>query len=422
MKVLYFDCFAGISGDMTLGALLDLGINKEVFLGEISKLNVSGYHFEFSRTEKNGIGANKVDVVLDEVGGKLQLSKDKNIGLKKNGFRVNGDLRKNVTVGKVKVNSHEHLHRNFFDIVKIIEDSHISDGAKKMAVRIFRRVAEAEAIVHQKKVEDVHFHEVGAVDSIVDIVGTAICLDLLKPDRVYCSVVNDGHGFVKCQHGLIPVPAPATLEILRAGNASFKQIDVEGELITPTGAAIISEISAGFRGIPVIKVEKIGYGAGTKNFSIPNVLRVSLGEMEEDGSLDEAVMLETNLDDLSPEVLGFVMERLFESGAKDVFFTPIQMKKNRPATKLSVLCSYENIRIMEDIIFSETTTLGIRRYGVERTILPYKKGSLNTKYGQLDTKISVYKGVERISVEYESAKRLALNNGVALAEIYDLIK
>lgn len=381
MKILYFDCFSGISGDMTLGALLDIGIDKNLFMSELKKLKVEGWDIKFDKSIKNGITANNVDVIVEHSG---------------------------------------HCHRNLLDINNIIDKSDISLNAKKIAKAIFLRLAKAEAKVHNSTPEQIHFHEVGAIDSIIDIAGTAICLDILSPDSVYSSVINDGHGFINCQHGTIPVPVPATMEILSTANANFKQISVEGELVTPTGAAIIAEIAKSYGNPPIFKPIRTGYGSGKKDYNIPNVLRVTLGEI--DSTKNERIaIIETNIDDSNPEILAYTMDRLFKSGAKDVFFTPIYMKKNRPATMLTVMCAEQDISKMEDILFTETSTLGVRKYFTDRTCLEYKLDTIDTEFGKLDIKVCEYKGIKKVSPEYNSAKNLALENNVPLTTIYNKI-
>lgn len=379
MKILYFDCFSGISGDMTLGALLDLGIDKDLFISELKKLNVDGWEIEFTTSIKNGISANHVEVILEH--------------------------------------KHHHEHRNLSDINTIIEKSDITSNAKNIAKAIFLRLAQAEAKIHNYTIEKVHFHEVGAVDSIIDIVGTAICLDILAPDAIYSSVINDGYGFINCQHGVIPVPVPATMEILSKANVRFKQIDIEGELVTPTGAAIISEIAKNYANPPIFKPIKTGYGAGKKDFKIPNVLRIILGETNENTN-QTITIIETNIDDSTPEILAYTMEKLLKNGAKDVFFTPIYMKKNRPAVMLTLMCSQDKVTQMEDILFAETSTIGIRKYTVYRTCLQYKFAKVTTKYGDLDVKISKYKNTKKVIPEYEAAKELAQKNNISLNDIY----
>ena len=278
----------------------------------------------------------------------------------------------------------------------------------------------AESKVHNEPLDKVHFHEVGAIDSIVDIIGTAICIDMLKPDRIFSSVVNDGHGFIMCQHGQIPVPVPATAQIFADSDVISRQIDIDTELVTPTGAAIIAELAESYGAMPAMSVKKIGYGAGKKDVKIPNVLRVSMGELSEEENTEFAAILETNIDDASGEIMGYTMERLLNAGAKDVFYSPIFMKKNRPAYKLTVICDEKDTEAMEDIIFTETTTIGIRKRTEKRTCLERSFDTVDTKYGKLDVKKILKDGKEVVYPEYSSAKELAVKNNVALKEIYKM--
>ena len=296
MKALYFDCFSGISGDMTLGALLDLGIDKDAFLAEMAKLNVEGFEIKIGRTEKSGIGAQDVDVILtngefidehhhhDHEHTHEHEHNHEHEHTHEHEHHHDHEHMHEHEHAHTHEHSHEHthahVHRNINDINTIIDNSTIADSAKDLAKRIFMRVAKAEAKVHGKTLEEVHFHEVGALDSIVDIIGTAVLIDMIKPDKIYSSVVNDGHGFIKCQHGLMPVPAPATAEIFADSKVVYKQIDVTNEMVTPTGAAIIAELAESYGMCPQMNIIKTGYGAGKREFSIPNILRVVVGEIE----------------------------------------------------------------------------------------------------------------------------------------------
>jgi uncharacterized protein (TIGR00299 family) protein len=400
--VLYFDCFSGISGDMTLAALLDLGIDKELLVSELKKLNIEGWTMEFSNVSKQAISAKHVDVILE-----------KNHHHSHRHFHWPGSKHTH------EHESHSHEHRTMDDIARIIDESNITLGAKALSKRIFMRLAEAEAKIHGTTPAQVHFHEVGAVDSIIDIVGTAICIDILSPDKIYASVLHDGHGFVKCQHGMIPVPVPAVAEVLARRGVPFKQLDIEGEMTTPTGAAIVAELAESFGPMPEMTVLKTGYGAGTKDFPVPNILRVVKGEMNLVPNLNTVVLIETNIDDTTPEIMAYVMEKLLEAGARDVFFTPIYMKKCRPATLLSVLCDETRISEMERILFMETSTIGLRRCRMERTCLPRKSITVSTPYGEVKAKEVTYEGTRRVSIEYEDACRLAKEKNVPLQKIYN---
>ena len=343
MKTLYFDCSAGISGDMTLGALLDLGIDKDKFVAELNKLNVEGYDMVFGRAVKNGIGANKVDVVItiegyDADGHPIMKEIHDDDHHCEHHHDHDHEHRHEHEHEHHHDHEHEHehdhhhdhehdhehdhhhdhhhphVHRNVADVFAIIDNSEINENAKELAKRIFMRVAKAESKVHNEPLDKVHFHEVGAIDSIVDIIGTAICIDMLKPDRICASVVNDGHGFIMCQHGQIPVPVPATAQIFADSDVISRQIDIDTELVTPTGAAIIAELADSYGTMPAMKIEKIGMGAGSKDMKIPNVLRVAMGE-EKEISEETITVLETNIDDASGEILGYTMERLLAAGA-----------------------------------------------------------------------------------------------------------
>ena len=392
-NLLYFDCSSGISGDMTLAALLDLGVDQEAFLGELQKLPLEGYRIEIGMTERSFIQARQVRVILEQ---------------------------------ENHSHEHGHVHRSFRDIREMIQKSGLSEEVKDLALRIFTRVARAEAKVHGKPVEEVQFHEVGAVDSIIDIVGCAILIYQLRPDRIYASVVQDGHGFVHCQHGLLSVPVPAVSEIFAEAGVTMRQIDVDTELVTPTGAAIIAELAEGFGPMPEMTLQKTGWGAGTKILPVPNVLKVYWGigisreadDTPEQDTEDQVLVLETNLDDCTGEMLGFAMEKLMKEGALDVFYTPIYMKKNRPAWKLTVLARPEKERQMEQLIFTHTTTIGIRKRLEKRRILKRRRVSCQTSVGELEGKqVILPDGQQRIYPEYESAVELAEESRVPLWEI-----
>ena len=393
MKVLYFDCSSGISGNMTLGALSELIDDPHYLVNELKKLNVDGYHIHISKEKKNGITGTYVDVHLEH--------------------EHHHDHKHE------HVHHHHHEHRNLFDVNKIIDESEIDEKAKDLAKRIFLRVAKAESKVHNETLENVHFHEVGAIDSIVDIIGTAILLCKINPDVIYSSVVNDGYGFIECAHGMISVPVPATSEIFAASNAITRQIDVDTELVTPTGAAIIAEIASEFTTMPAMNVQKVGWGTGTKDLVIPNVLKVSLGEIKKK---NEIIVMETNIDDCSGEMLGFVMEQLLDQGALDVFFTSIFMKKNRPAYRLTVVCNEEKMDLLQKVIFTQTTTIGIRYRKEQRTVLKRQIKEIETPLGKLQVKEVEIDGEKRCYPEYESAKKLALKHQRSLQEIYHLVK
>lgn len=402
MKTLYFDCSSGISGNMTLGALLEIVGDDNYLLNELKKLNVDGYRIEISNKVKNGITGKYVDVILED-----DIHDHEHEHEHHHGHSHEHEHE-----------HHHHAHRNLNDVKAIIDNSSIDEKSKELAKRIFLRVAKAESKVHNKPLEEVHFHEVGAIDSIVDIVGTAILINKINPDKIISSVVNDGYGFIECAHGTMAVPVPATSEIFASSNVKFRQIDVDTELVTPTGAAIIAELAQEFTTLPAMITEKIGWGAGYKDLKIPNVLKVYYGEMEKEN--ESIVVMETNVDDCSGEVLAYTSEKLFENGALDVFYTPIFMKKGRPAYRLSVACRKEDMFKLQNIIFKETTTIGIRYRFEARTELGREIIEINTKYGKIKAKKVISNGETYVYPEYESLKEIAQKNDITLKELYKL--
>ncbi|WP_234124285.1 nickel pincer cofactor biosynthesis protein LarC [Clostridium hydrogenum] len=402
MKVLYYDCFCGISGDMNLAALIDLGVPKEYLIRELSKLNLdSEYEIKIESSVKLGITGTRVDVMLSD-----NMHTQEKILHEHDHHHEEHD--------------HEHHHRNLSNIEEIINSSNLSEKVKKLSLNIFMKVAEAEAKVHGKNLHEVHFHEVGAIDSIVDIVGAAICLDYLRPDKIIASQVQVGGGFVKCAHGLMPVPAPATAEILK--NIPMNTGIVQFETTTPTGAAILAANVEEFTKNIDFKIEKIAYGIGHRDLEIPNVLRVYLGEKESSEKKDEQYILETNIDDMNPELYGYVEEKLFEAGALDVFKTPIYMKKGRPGIKLSILVGSEKEKEVLDIVFEETTSLGVRKFRVEKIMLHREFSKIKTEYGDITVKKAYYKGkLVKYKPEYEECKAIAKENKVAIDKIYKAV-
>lgn len=397
MKVLYFDCSSGISGNMTLGALLELCDDPKYLENELNKLNVDGYHMHISKTKKNGVTGTYVDVHLEH-----------------------GHHHEHHHHDHSHEHGHHHEHRNLFDVNKIIDDSDIDEKAKDLAKKIFLRVALAESKVHNETLENVHFHEVGAIDSIVDIVGCAILITHINPDKIYSSVVNDGYGFIECAHGTISVPVPATCEIFADSHALTRQIDIDTELVTPTGAAIISELADDFIVQPLMNVKKIGWGCGSKELKIPNVLKVSLGEMKDED--DSIIVIETNIDDCSSEILGYATELLYKNHALDVFYTPIFMKKNRPAYRLTVCCKEEDMESLKNVIFKETTTIGMRFRKENRMVLRREMIEKETEFGKVHFK-RVYHNDETYDYpEYEDLRKIALETHLSLKEIYNKVR
>jgi uncharacterized protein (TIGR00299 family) protein len=397
MKILYYDCFCGISGDMNLAALIDLGVPKEYLMQELSKINLnSEYEIKIERSAKLGITGTRVDVILkDKFDDKAHILEQTLHGHTHEHFHHNSDEEQHHAENhehsdEQHVHNHEHHHRNLKDIEGIINSSDLSDKVKKLSLDMFMKVAEAEAKVHGKTLYEVHFHEVGAIDSIVDMVGAAICLDYLNVDKIMASPVQVGGGFVKCAHGLMPVPAPATVEILK--NIPINAGIVQFETTTPTGAAILASNVEEFTQKVDFSIKKIAYGIGHRDLEIPNVLRVYLGEKESSEIVEEQYILETNIDDMNPELYGYVEEKLFEVGALDVFKTPIFMKKGRPGIKLSVLTNEKVEKDILNVIFEETTSIGVRKYKVEKIMLNREFAKVKTEYGDITIKKSYYKG------------------------------
>ncbi len=377
MKIVYFDAFSGISGDMVIGALLDLGLSLDLLKTEFSKLPLDGYTLHQSERIQHGIRAIKFDV-------------------------------------SVGAQQHE---RSFRSIADMLEVSPLSETVRTTALKIFTRLAEAEAHVHNTSVTDVHFHEVGAVDSILDIVGTAIGFEALGIQAVYTSPLPMGSGFVSSRHGTLPVPGPATAELVKGMPVRFE--DGQSELVTPTGAAILAVMAQ--PGPPLFSITQVGYGAGARTLSDrPNVLRVCLGHSVSEVRHEQLLVLETNIDDLNPEWYEHVMEQLFAAGARDVFFSPLQMKKNRPGILLWVLCAPQDQGQLSNIIFNETSTLGIRSYPVDRLALRREQKEIQTKYGPVRVKIAYQpNGQVNCAPEYDDCKRLAQEKNIALKLIYE---
>ena len=383
MKIAYLDTIAGISGDMTLGAFLSAGVSLDYLVSELKKLNIAGYEVSARHIKRNGIAATKVDVVISEAP------------------------------------SH---HRHLSTITTIIEQSTLGKAVQDYATKIFREVAVAEATVHDSTIEKVHFHEVGAIDSIVDIVGTAICLEHMGIERVFSSPVKVGSGgTVNTQHGTMPIPTPATMEILKGYPIILTEIPFE--LTTPTGAAIVKALSSGTLPFEQLSAQSIGYGAGTREIpAIPNLLRLIIGDLEQRYERDEVVTIETNIDDMNPEILPYVIEKLIGAGAVDAFLIPIVMKKGRPANLLSVLVEQSKLDAILGILFRETSTLGVRIQHVERRKLPRTQREIRTSLGPVTAKSVVIDGHERLIPEFEECKRLAAEKNLPLMEVYRILE
>src|SRR2546430_2497930 len=377
MKTLYFDCFAGASGDMVLGPLVAAGVQPTALIEQLELLGVGGWQIDFEKVDRSGISA---------------------------------------TYAKVKT-AHEHAHRHLGDILKIIYDSRLSDSVKDCAAGIFSQLAEAEAHVHTAPIEKIHFHEAVALDAIIDVCGAAIGFELLGIEKYICSPLRVGKGMIEMAHGRFPIPPPAVAELLK-GKPIYAG-DIEGEFVTPTGAAIISTVGEEFGPMPSMKIEATGYGAGTRDpQKFPNVLRVFVGQTESTAVADETLlMIETNIDDMSPQLFGYVMDRAFEMGALDCYLTPTQMKKNRPGLLLSILCRPAERETFLQMLFAETTTIGARSYEVMRRALSREIVRVETRFGPIDVKVaSTSNGTVNAMPEFEQCRAAAQQFGVALRE------
>ena len=380
----YFDCFSGISGDMTLGALIDLGISVDWLQIELSRLPLTGFQISTTPAVCNGIQATGVSVEIQDAG----------------------------------------HSRNFKDIEMLLEDCDLSDDVKSRSRTVFERLARAEADIHGCSLQEVHFHEVGGIDAIIDIVGTALCMEKLGITEVMSSPLPVGSGFVDCRHGRLPVPSPATVEILKG--VPVYGTDVNGELVTPTGAAIITSLAQYFRRMPAMQIQKIGYGAGQRELTDrPNLLRIIAGTLADATagmSSDQIVVLEACIDDMNPEFFGFIMERLFADGALDVCWLPVHMKKNRPGTQIQVLCQDADRDRLIQRLLSETTSLGVRYYQTARKRLIREQVVIQTSFGEIPVKrVRELDGSERLVPEYDICREIALQRKLPLRKVYETI-
>jgi pyridinium-3,5-bisthiocarboxylic acid mononucleotide nickel chelatase len=423
MRIAYLDCFSGISGDMFLGALVDAGVAPEVFVRAVEALDVDA-KLQISRVNRSGITAAKVDVIVN---GGRDSPRAGRTGVSEPHEHTHENAHHHEhshdhTRGHRQDSVHQtsgHQHgRGLVEIRDIIRKARISEAAKIIAIDMFEKLGAAEAKIHNVPIEKIHFHEVGAVDALVDITCAAVGAEALGADELICSPLNVGGGTVNCAHGTFPVPAPATVELL-TGAPVFSS-GLQAELVTPTGAAIVRTLATRFASFPEMKIEKVGYGAGTRDFpGHANVLRITVGEaaskVAANTSQEKISVLEANLDDLNPQVFGYVMDRLFEAGALDVFGMPVQMKKNRPGTLLSVLAKLDDADKLTQIIFAETTTLGVRFRQENRRVLARKWQTVSTQFGDVRIKIATLNGtVSSYTPEYEDCRRIAVEHRVPL--------
>ncbi|MCL2059043.1 MAG: nickel pincer cofactor biosynthesis protein LarC [Oscillospiraceae bacterium] len=447
MRTLYLDCFSGASGDMLLGALLDLGIESDRFIRELSKINLFGFDVEIERVNKYAITGTDVNVIV-------------------HGHEHHEDHNHDHEHPHPHQHDHNashshndgHSDRSLKDILFLIDASDLDFEVKERSKRIFMEIAVAEGKVHGVPAEDVHFHEIGAVDSIVDIIGICICLKLLDIGDIYSSELHEGKGFVDTRHGRLPVPVPAVVAILSGSDIPVVAEDIEMELLTPTGAGVIKTLAKSFGSMPKMRIEHVGYGFGKRDTGRLNALRAIIGELVEDArspgdtiahagmanahagganahasgaspfldglaGADHVIALDANIDDMTAEAMGYAMECLLAAGALDVFFTPVYMKKNRPATMLTVLARPKDTIILTDLIFKETTTLGVRETHMARTLMSRRTEIVELgPYGAIRCKIAERKGVKRFAPEYEDCKAYAARTGLSLAQVYELAR
>ena len=408
-KKLYLDCQSGISGDMLVGALLDLGASEKILKDTLASLPLEGFEIEINRVEKAGLNACDFLVKLDAV-------------------HENHDHDMNYLHGEGEKEEHHspHMHRGFPEVVSIIQSGKLTKRAKELAVQIFKILGEAEAKAHGTTLEEVHFHEVGAVDSIVDIVAAAVCLDNLGIDKVVIPVICEGWGTVNSQHGILSIPVPAVANIIQQYQLIIQMTSVEGELITPTGAAIAAAFCTEKELPQKFSIVKSGIGTGKRQYERPSLLRAmvidTLGEPEEEKKDEEVIVkLECNVDDCGGEAFGYCMEQLFAAGARDVYYIPVYMKKNRPAYEVVVICEPQDVEKMEAILFTETTTIGIRRTKMERTILKRNIITMESSFGPVQIKVCEFQDTKWGYPEYESIKKIAMKEGVSYLEVYQVV-
>jgi pyridinium-3,5-bisthiocarboxylic acid mononucleotide nickel chelatase len=428
MRIAYLECFSGISGDMFLGALVDAGVSSDLLRRTVEALGVDA-RLEISRVERSGISAVKVDVIA---AGEKELPREAFWEQQAaHSHEPQAQEHKHIhehghehadKQGHGREHHHDRPHRGLTEIRAIISKADLSTGAKAQAIRIFEALGTAEAKVHNTAIEKIHFHEVGAIDAIVDIVCSAVAAEALGVDQWICSPLNVGGGTVDCAHGTFPIPAPATLELLKG--APVYSAEIQKELVTPTGAAIVSVIASKFSHFPTMQTEKIGYGAGTRDFKgVPNVVRLSIGETSREEAwttvpTEEITVLEANLDDMTPQVFGYVLEQALAAGALDVFATAVQMKKNRPGMLLTVLCRPEDRAKLRQLIFAETTTLGVRERRETRAILARRHVSVQTRFGEVRMKLANLNGaVTNYAPEFEDCRRIAEQHRVPLKTV-----
>lgn len=441
-KTLYLECYSGISGDMTVAALLDLGADREVLEKTLGSLGVDGFRTEITRVKKSGLDACDFAVILDEahenhdhdmeyLHGHLYERHGHDHGEhhehshSEHNEHHHGAEHHHAHEHRhgEEPHAHHHEHRGMKEIREILLSSSMTDRAREIALSVFEILAAAEAKAHGVPADQVHFHEVGAVDSIVDVAAAAVCLDNLDVTEVIVPKLCEGTGTVRCQHGILPVPVPAVANIVEQNHLNLQITNVEGELVTPTGAAIAAAVRTSDVLPDRFTIEKTGLGAGKRQYACPGFLRAMIIRPEDNSEKDRIYRLETDIDDCTGETLGLTMDKLFAAGAREVHYTPVYMKKNRPAYELIVICTEEKIRKMEEVIFRETTTIGVRRIPMERTVLKRRQQNIKTPFGEAEAKIcTLPDGREVCYPEYESVQSLAAEAGLGFQEMYRQIQ
>ena len=437
-RQLYLECNSGISGDMTVAALLDLGADEQVLRRALASLSVDGFEIAVTRKVKSGLDVCDFDVMLDAEHENHDHNMEYLHGHEDGGVHTHEHHHHDHSHehhhdhghhhehchehvhedGSVHTHGHHHEHRGLHEILHIIEHADMTERAKETAARIFQILAEAESKAHGVPADQVHFHEVGAVDSIVDILAVAVCLDNLDITEVIVPFLCEGQGSIRCQHGIIPVPVPAVVNIAQAHGLTLKPTGVQGELVTPTGAAIVAAVRTSDKLPQTCRIVKIGMGAGKREYEGTGVLRAMLLESGSAESADTVWRLESNLDDCSGEVLGFVMDELFAAGARDVYYTPIYMKKNRPAVQINIICREADIEKLQNVLFCNTTTIGVRRCRMERTVLPREIQKIDTPYGKVQVKVCQIGEEVRAYPEYDSVVELCKTHNMSFQETW----
>lgn len=416
-RILYLEAASGISGDMTVAALLDLGADEQKVRRAVRSLALEGARVEITRVHKSGLDACDFAVHLDAVHENHDHDMEYLHGSQTAHTHGHGHIHTHE-----QEHTHTHEARGMREITELLQGAELTDGARALAERIFAILAAAEAKAHGVSCEEVHFHEVGAVDSIIDIVAAAVCLDDLSPARIVCSPLSEGCGTVRCQHGILPVPVPAVVNIAAAHQLVIRQTNVWGELVTPTGAAIAAAIMQTHNELPEnYRIIKVGIGAGKRDYASAGILRAMWLEPSEPAARDEIVKLETNIDDATGEQLAYCMECLQAAGARDVSFQPVYMKKNRPAYELHVICDPADVTRMEEIIFRETTTIGIRRSCMERTLMQRQIRTVQTSFGAVEVKYSTYGTIQKICPEYESISQICRETKKNFRDVYQAV-